>query len=104
MSIPESDWKRFKTLRLVALERFSQRVLDECQEICCTEAMTAHERYGELYSVVQKRNSEMASAFDDFRRSTALMCLGLMRRQGLITSEEMSQFSHETQSITELMG
>lgn len=40
---------------------------NECQEVCCTEAMTAHERYGELYSVIQKRDSEMAHAFDDCR-------------------------------------
>ena len=30
MRILESDWKIFKELRLLALERFSQRVLDEC--------------------------------------------------------------------------
>jgi hypothetical protein len=33
MRIPESDWKTFKRVRLVALERFSQRVLDDCQRI-----------------------------------------------------------------------
>jgi hypothetical protein len=27
--IPESDWKTFSQLRLVALERFCKRVLDE---------------------------------------------------------------------------
>lgn len=99
--ISESDWKTFKAVRSTALERFSQRILDECREICCNESVTAHERYGELYHVIQERNSEMAQAFDDFRRSTALLCLRLMWQHGLIRSEEMSQFSSEAQSVVD---
>jgi hypothetical protein len=39
----------------------------------------------------------MARAFDDFRRSTAVMQLGIMRRMKLLTDEELSVFSPETQ-------
>jgi hypothetical protein len=102
--ISEADWKIFKAVRSVALERFSQRILDECQEICCNEALTAHERYGNLYGVIHKRNTEMAEAFDDFRRSTALLCLRIIWQHELIRSEEMSQFSRETQAIVEFRG
>jgi hypothetical protein len=97
MGIPETDWKTFKRLRLVALDRFSQRVVDECQAICTDKALTAHERYLKLYERVQKRNEEMAPAFDDFRRSTALLCLRLMVSDGLLTEQETSEFSSEVQ-------
>ena len=33
MRIAESDWKTFKRVRSLALERFSKRVLDDCLRI-----------------------------------------------------------------------
>lgn len=103
-TIPEAGWKIFKTVRSAALERFSQRILDECQEICRNQTLTAHERYGKLYGIIQQRDTEMAEAFDHFRRSTALLRLRIMWQHELIRSEEMSQFSQETQSIVALTG
>ena len=97
MSIRESDWKAFKRLRAVALERFSQRVLDECQEICSKRDATAHERYGELYDLIHERNREMAHAFDHFSRSKALLSLRLIRMHNLLTEAEVAEFSEETQ-------
>ena len=88
MRVAESDWKTFKRVRLLALERFSQRVLDDCERICCDESLSAHARYGELYRLLQDRDREMSMAFDDLRRSAARLCLKLMRRQGLVTDEE----------------
>ncbi len=101
MRIAESDWKTFKRVRSLALERFSKRVLDDCLRICCDESLTAHERYGELFQLLQDRDREMSPAFDDFRRSSARLCLKLMRRQGLVTDEEMMEFSPEVQRATE---
>ena len=102
MRIAESDWKAFKRVRTLALERFSQRVLEDCQRICCDESPTAQKRYGELYQLLQDRDREMSAAFDDLRRSTARLCLTLMRRQGLVTDEEMMEFSAEVQRAMEL--
>ncbi|RDB42144.1 hypothetical protein DU490_14630 [Halomonas sp. DQ26W] len=102
MSIRESDWKAFKRLRAVALERFSQRVLDECQQICSKRDATAHERYGELYDLIHKRNREMAHAFDHFSRSRALSCLRLIRMHNLLTEAEVAEFSEETQRATNI--
>ena len=102
MHIPESDWKTFKRVRLLALERFSQRVLDDCQRICGDESLSALERYRAMYALIEDRDREMSAVFDDFWRSTARLCLKLMRRQGVVTDEEMMEFSHEVQRATEL--
>jgi len=40
----------------------------------------------------------MARAFDDLRRSTALMRLVNIINEGLFTDEELKQFSQELQS------
>jgi hypothetical protein len=102
MRIAESDWKKFKRVRTLALERFSQRVLDDCGRILGDESATAHERYLELYRLIQERDREIAEAFNDFRRSTASFCLRLMWQHGLVTDGEMSEFSPEIQRLARL--
>ena len=59
---------------------------------------TAHEKYLRLYELLHKRDEDMSRAFDDFRRSTAVMQLGIMRRMRLLTDEDLSVFSEETQA------
>ena len=95
MTNAESDWKIFKRLRVIALERFSQGILDQSQAICSKTSWTAHERFGDLYDLIQMQNKEMASMFDDFRRSTAELRLRLIVMHKLLTDEELSEFSPE---------
>jgi len=39
----------------------------------------------------------MAQVFDDFRRSTAVLCLMLMHKYDLLTEGEIEAFSEEVQ-------
>jgi hypothetical protein len=100
LMIGESDWKVFKRLRTLALERFSQRVLDECQEICTKQTPSAHERYLELYRLIHERDKAMAAAFDHFSRSSAYMCLRMMRSLDLLTDAEVAELSANAQKAT----
>lgn len=95
MRIAERDWKVFKEVRERALERFSQRILDQAQAICRDDTQTAHERYGRLYGLIRERDREMAMAFDDFRRSTAVQCLRLMMKLELLDDDDLARFSHD---------
>ena len=95
MTSAESDWKIFKKLRVIALERFSQGILDQSQAVCSKPSRTAHERYADLYDLIQMQNREMASMFDDSRRSTAVRRLQLMAMHKLLTDEELSEFGPE---------
>jgi len=99
MKIAEPDWKIFKKIHAAALERFSQRILLESRAICDDESLSAHERYIRLYKHIQKRNDEMARAFNDYRRSTAKICLKHMVYMDLVTDEEFSQLSPELQAF-----
>jgi hypothetical protein len=95
--IPEADWRHFKKVHSVLLERYCSRVLADLDAGINAAEGTAHERYLRVYTLIHNRNEELARAFDDFRRSTAVMRLGIMRRMGLLTDEELSGFSSETQ-------
>ena len=101
MHIAESDWKVFKKVREKALDRYCRRVLEECERICRDETKSAHERYGTLYGYIHQKDKEMAKAFDDFRRSTAVLCLMLMHKYELLTKDEMQAFSGEVQRSLE---
>jgi hypothetical protein len=94
--IPEHDWKVFRELQLVALDRFCQRVLADVAKMCGDQPKSNHERYLDLFKLIQDRNDELADAFDDIRRSTAVRQLVHIQSHGLLTEEEMSRFSSET--------
>lgn len=97
MAVGESDWKTFKRIREAALERFSQRILDECAEIAADDSASAHERYLRTYRLMRDRDRELAAMFDDFSRSKAQMCLELMDAHGLLTASEIAEFSSDVQ-------
>ena len=99
MDLPESDWKTLRKLQPVALDRFCRRVLDECRAVCDTDSKTSHERYLDLYRLLRTRDKELADAFDDMRRSVALLRLVTMYRRDLLTEEEVARFSPETRKL-----
>jgi hypothetical protein len=97
--IKESDWKIFRQLHAVALERFCQRVLDESERLRGDTTRSAHERYVAIYQLFHERDKEVALLFNDLRRSTALWQLTAMKRHGLLTDEEFARFSQEAQNL-----
>jgi len=95
--IPEADWRQFKRVHQDLLQRFCQRVLDDLAAVLRAADGTPHEHYLRAYELLRKSDKELARAFDDFRRSTVLMQLVVMRGMGLLTDEDLSRFSRETQ-------
>ncbi|HLH52372.1 MAG TPA: peptide ABC transporter substrate-binding protein [Verrucomicrobiae bacterium] len=94
--LPESDWRCFKEVHSKALERYCCRILEEVAVATRGSEGTAHERYLKIFSLINEHNEQMAKAFDDFRRSTAVMQLAIMRRMELLTASELGQFSEQT--------
>ncbi len=102
-SIHENDWKVFRQLRPVALERFCQRALSEIAQVASDTSKTSHDRYLAIYKLVQSRDDELADAFNDFRRSTAALQLAHILSHELLTDEEMTQFSPEIRDLVQLL-
>jgi hypothetical protein len=102
--IPEADWRRFKEVSERLLEDFCSRILKEAVATSQSGQGTAHERYLKLYGLIQNRDGEIANAFNDFRRSTAIMQLAIMRRMKLLRDEDLSRFSEQTQQRIEAIA
>jgi hypothetical protein len=101
----ESEWKLFRRLREVALDRFCQRVLSEICTLAADPGKGNHERYLAVFRLVKRRDKELANAFDDPRRSTALRQLACIRSLELLTEDEFAGFRPETRdSVRVLLG
>lgn len=100
--ISERDWKYFSRLRPVALERFCGRVLGEVERVIARSETGSHERYLEVYALTRRRDKELAVAFNDPRRSTALMQLLAILSHGLLTDEEIAGFGDERRAFLEI--
>jgi hypothetical protein len=103
-SISERDWKVFRELRKVALERLCDKILDEARREIGRSGKSSHERYLSLYKKIQKRDDDIARGFNDFRRSTALPQIGIIHSMGLFTGEELRRFSTEVLQVIALYG
>jgi hypothetical protein len=100
--ISEADWKLFRKVKPLALERFCQRVLSEIVGIASDSTKGSHERYLNVFKQLQARDDELAAAFNDSRRSTAFVQLSRVRSLGLLTDEEIAEFSAESRGVMAL--
>ena len=101
--IKESDWKLFRRLHKVALQRFCRRVIEEINRTTAKCDGEYHQCYLKVFRLIEKRDKELGLAFDDPRRSTALIQLANVRGSDLLTEEEFSQFSPETRESVEVI-
>lgn len=102
--IPESDWKVFRELRSKALERFCERVLSDINQFASDDTRSCHDRYLEIYKLIDAHNGELARAFDNPCRSQAVMQLALIQSHDLLESEELAHFTSETRSSIECLS
>jgi hypothetical protein len=102
--IKEADWKIFRELRSLALERFCERVLGEVRELT-KKSGSSHERYLEIYRLLQKRDRKIAAGFNGMRRSMMDVHLLVICSLDLLTPDEIARFSELTRNkLARLVG
>jgi len=103
-SIPESDWKTLRRLQPTLLNRLCEAILADVAKTSAGSG-TAHERYLRVFKLVDERNEELGRAFDNLRRSSALIQMMSMRSLNLFTEDEFAEFTAETrESIDGLLS
>ncbi|WP_340105629.1 hypothetical protein [Rhodohalobacter sp. 8-1] len=105
--IKESDWKIFKELRPLALDRYCKRVMEDVEKTIHQSNKDSHTRYIEMYKTVKEGDKKLAQMFDGYSRSKAVEQLLLYYSNDLLTDEEFARLSDETReqilSILEIM-
>jgi len=94
--IHEPDWKLFRKLHPIMLERFCTRVLGEVDRIASDTALSNHQRFLALNRLIRERSEEMAACFDDMSRSMAVTLLARLRFHDVLSDDELAQFGEET--------
>lgn len=97
------EWRLFRELRTVALERFCKSILMELAEVATAQHSSYHQAYLKAYRLMRERDDEIASAFNDPRRSRADRQLVAIHGLGLITPEEFQSFDPDTREFVESM-
>ena len=102
-TIAEADWKVLRRIHPLALERYCERVLAEIERVTHNSTQSTHQRYLEIFKIIEQRDREMSSIFNDPKRSNALTMLARIRAAGMLTEDEFSSLSPETRSAVELL-
>jgi hypothetical protein len=97
---PESDWRVFRELRPVWLQRYCARVNQQVIKKLSDSRRSEHERYIDVYRFIEKKDRELGDAFNDFRRSTATHQISIIRSLGVVTEQEVARFSEVAQELT----
>ncbi|MHC8383461.1 hypothetical protein [Pseudomonas sp. LB3P14] len=96
----ESDWKLYSALRPLAHERMCIRIMEEVERTVLDKSLVPYERIEASEELLQAGQKELYWAFGVFRFSrheARSHLLGLCARE-LITSEELTGFSEDTQT------
>lgn len=101
--IKESDWKLFRRFHAITLERYCQRVIEEIRAATAECSGDYHDCYLKIFALIRRRDKAMASAFNDPRRSSAFILLANIKDEGLLTEEELIQFSPEIREALEVI-
>lgn len=101
--IRESDWKIARSMKEKALDLACKQILEKASKIVESDDEGNHAKYLELWSLLRAEDKRIRLMFDDFKRGGALQQISFWKRHGLITDEEFSSFSPETQERIEAM-
>jgi len=104
-NILETDWKHFRKIHQLAVERFSKETLSQINQIIVSKEIDSeHEKYHLIYQYIGKRDKMLEDFFDDLRRSTAVIKLLGIYNLGLIEPEEFNGFSDEIRNQIKLFN
>lgn len=97
----ESDWKHFKRVKEIALERFCAEALSDFEGVIQNNDSSNHGRYLYLYKLVESADKRLSLLFDGHSRSRAQLQLTLLRSEGLVEDHELEGMSDELLKATE---
>jgi hypothetical protein len=98
-NIPESDWKKLRSLKDDLLNIACDRILQKISALIAQQEGNAHETYLKLWDVMKEEDEDISAMFDDLKRSNAFFKLAHLRRNRVISDERFEEFSAETKHL-----
>jgi hypothetical protein len=98
-TILEKDWKYLSRVQPEMLSALCGRINRKAMEILGSDKTSEHEKYLALYRYLQDADRIVGDCFNDWRRSTIWLTVGILRRHGLLTEEHVQHLTDETQDL-----
>jgi len=102
--IPESDWKKLRKIKDKMLNTSCRNIFQKIEEISKNIDGREYKAYLELWKLLNKEDKDISIMFDDLKRSNAVQKLSTWKQKGIISNEQISEFTTETQQIIELLN
>ena len=102
--IPESDWKKLRKIKDNMLNTSCRNIFQKIDGISKKIDGREHEAYLELWKLLNKEDKDISIMFDDLKRSNAVQKLSAWKQKGIISNEQISGFTDETQQIIEFLN
>ncbi len=93
----ESDWKKFRALVPTWRERYITERNAKIKAMLDAPDRTATERFWDVYQVMEKEARILETCLDGHSRSKMWFHLILMRKAGMLTGDDLVDFTPELQ-------
>lgn len=93
--VKESDWKVFRKRVPELRERYLRVRNAELAALVADEALTPTERFWNLEERAREIAKILRECLDGYSRSKMVLSMILMRRHGMLSDEDLEQFSDE---------
>ncbi|MEI8592744.1 hypothetical protein [Photobacterium sp. Hal280] len=104
-SVPENDWKVLSGLKANLLNSVCETIFQRIDQVSSDRKGREHESYLELWKLMSKEDDAIAEMFNDLKRSNALFKIAALKHYGVLTDEQLTLFSPETQDeVARLLG
>lgn len=97
--INEKDWKYLRKIQGDILNRHCDAILEYFEMIVQNRIGAEHESYLQISSAIKRKDKELATTYNDIKRSNAVLKICEMRRHLAMTDEEFERFTQETRDI-----
>jgi len=97
--IAEKDWKRLRAKQEKKLNQASENIVGRVKAALQDQQSGHYNIYLAIWDIIHEGDAGIVEMFDDLKRSTAVFKLAAWHRHGLLSEDELKEFSDETQAI-----
>lgn len=101
-NIEEADWKKIRGMVEEIREAYLERKNAELRQMLADDKDSATGSFWRAHEYSQEVSKVLQYCLDDQRRSNMLSKMGAMKANGLLSDDQMAEFSEKTQSIIKL--
>lgn len=101
--IPERDWKKLRAMQDRGLDATCARIFEKVQQIIDNREGRNYAAYLGLFKLIEDEDKQIGLMFNNMRRSTAIWELLAWKANGLLTQEDLQEFSDETRRVLQFL-